>query len=156
MNRWAHKPITKTLALAAAFALAIAPVDLLALCGCAVCGCAAAADDAPGCCCTGQSHARGCCGTAKNCSTESQSPSSCCQPEATPAPDGCTCSKAVPDSPIGTLPDSGIAQAQQAVAIPLAPAPPITAADPSLSLAYSQDQPLWPVPVRILLCVWRN
>ena len=139
MNRWAHGRSVKCTALFAALALALAPVDLLAFCGCRACGCAAAVEDSPGCCCT-----------------EKSQPGHCCQPVAAPTPDGCSCSKSVPASPVGTLPVKTSGQNQQAPAIALALLPPIAEIDTALHTSLTQDQPLWPVPARILLCVWRN
>jgi hypothetical protein len=54
------------------------------------------------------------------------------------------------------LPVKTNAQDQQAPAIALALLPPVADIDSALYPALTQDQPLWPVPARILLCVWRN
>jgi hypothetical protein len=137
MNRWAHKPTTNTLALAAAVALAFAPVDLLAFCGCAACGCSVAAENAS-CCCVGESNVRVCCGS-----------------DVAASADGCSCSKSAPVLPIGTLPVSGNLNDLPAPAAHITLLP-IVESDGSHWLTSTQHQPLWPVPARILLCVWRN
>jgi hypothetical protein len=139
MNRIVHNRMAKSAALAAALLLAMAPVDLLAFCGCNLCGCAGAAEDAPGCCCTGKSHASSCCDqSAAEVSTE-----------------GCACSKSVPVLPAGTLPASSHDNLQP-LAIQLAFTPPVADIAPALFLTSARDQPLWPIPARVLFCVWRN
>jgi len=138
MNRWSHHPGVKSAALLAALAIAFAPVDLLALCGCSACGCAAAAEDSPGCCCTGKKHASGRCEAA------------------TPVTHDCSCTQSAPASPTGTLPASRTAQDTQAHLATPALLPPIAPCDSGRSLALADYEPHQSVPVRILLCAWRN
>ena len=138
MNWWIRLPAVKCLALMAALAMPLAPVDLLAFCGCSACGCAAPAEDSLGCCCTGKTHAIGCCETA------------------TPISDDCSCTQSAPASPTGTLPDSRTAQDTQTHLAAPALLPPIAPCDSAAQLALSDYEPHQTVPVRILLCVWRN
>jgi hypothetical protein len=78
------------------------------------------------------------------------------QPDGAAKPEGCSCSQSVPAPPVGSLPAGGHAHDQPLPPAGFATLPPDDRTAAAFPNEYLQDQPLWPVPARILLCVWRN